>query len=97
MYSPLTEENTESPAKQAAQPAAGGDVPRLVIRGETNTNPILRDETLLDGEKVVVRSGYKNQAILVTIPVPDESKPVNIAHIDWLGFTFKGDGSHKEH
>jgi len=97
MDSPLIQGNVETPAKQAAQPAAGGDTSRLVIRGETNTNPILRDETLLDGEKVVVRSDYKNQAILVTIPVPDESKPVNIAHIDWLGFTFKGDGSHKEH
>lgn len=36
MDSPLIQGNVETPAKQAAQPAAGGDTSRLVIRGETN-------------------------------------------------------------
>jgi len=97
MDSPLIQGNVETPAKQAAQPAAGGDTPRLVIRGETNNNRIFSNETLVDGERITIKSGYRNQVIPISIPVPDESKPSNIAHVDWLAFTFKGDGSHEEH
>ena len=89
--------NENAAAQPASQTPAGGVLPRLVIRGETNTTHTHRDETLIDGERIIIKSGRNNQAVLITVPIPDKSKSENIAHIDWLAFTMKGDGSHKEH
>ena len=84
--------DTNTAAQPDAQQSAGGESPRLVTRGETNTNPTLSNESTYDGERILLMLG----ASPIFVPIPDESKPENIAHIDWLAFTFKGDGTHEE-
>ncbi len=83
--------------QQEAQPLVGGEPSRLVIREETNTDQTLSNESTYDGERVLLVRGRGGYAAPLFIPIPDESKPENIAHVDWLAFTIKGDGSHKEH
>lgn len=77
-------------AHDSAQPS------RLVIREETN-NTTLSNESTYNGERVTLIRGRGGYAAPLFIPIPNESKPENIAHIDWLAFTINGDGSQKEH
>jgi DNA relaxase NicK len=97
MHSPLNKNTKNATAQPASQTPAGGVLPRLVIRGETNTKPLLSNESLHDGERILLVSGRGGYASPIFLPIPDETKPENIAHIDWLAFTIKGNGSREEH
>lgn len=60
--------------------------PVLVTRGESTIENQC-SENLVDGERVKIKSGRDGYAYPIFVPVPDNKKSANIAHIDWLSFT----------
>ncbi len=96
MESPLNNKSQLTTAQPEAQPSAGVAASRLVTREET-IKPTFSDESDHYGEELKIARGRGGYARPLFIPHPDETKPENIAHIDWLAFTYKGDGTHEEH